>query len=115
MIALVKQLKADGYELGIISNIGERIFQDLEPQHADLFTLFDTIIVASPESNYASKPNPKIYERFLELNNHQAKQMILIDDKQKNLCGALPFSIIGIRFRSYEACKAKLKQLGIEV
>ena len=115
MIALVKELKQQGYALGVISNIGEQIFNDLAPEHEDLFTLFDTITVASAQSNYASKPNPTIYKLFLQNLSDQTKHMVLIDDKQKNLCGALAFDIIGIRFRSYAACKKQLAQLGIDI
>jgi len=115
MIAMAKELKQKGYALGIISNIGEHIFDDLAPEHTDLFDLFDTVTVASAESNYASKPNPTIYKLFLQNITDDTKKMVFIDDKQKNICGALTFNIIGIRFRSYDQCKKQLAQLGIDI
>lgn len=113
-IDIVKKLKAQGYTLAVLSNIGQRIFNDLEPQHHNLFHMFDYIIVSTPETRYISKPNPKIYER-LKNETDNTKQMILVDDKDKNICGGLNFGIIGITFKSAKQLRKRLHKLGIKV
>lgn len=115
VVSLIKKLKKSGYEIALLSNIGERIYIDLEAQHHDLFHLFDHIMVSTPETHYVSKPNPAIYERFMREVNHQHKYIVLIDDKQKNLCGGRPFGIIGIRFTNYNNLIKKLTKLGIDI
>lgn len=113
-IQIVKNLKQQGYELAVLSNIGQLIFNDLEPNHHDLFHMFNHIIVATPETHYTSKPNPKIYERLLNETDN-TKNMILVDDKEKNICGGLPFGIIGITFKNAKQLQERLKKLHISV
>ncbi len=113
-IQIIKDLKRQGYTLAVLSNIGQRIFNDLEPQHHDLFHMFDYIIVSTPETRYISKPNPKIYERFLNETDRN-KTMILIDDKEKNVCGGLKFGIIGITFKGAKQLKERLMQLNVKL
>ncbi len=111
---LIRQLKKEGYEIALLSNIGQRIYLDLQPHHSDIFRLFDHIMVATPETHYISKPNPKIYQRFIKEVNIHNKHIVMIDDKQKNLCGGLPFGIIGIIFTNASELKQELSTLGIQ-
>lgn len=113
IIPVIQQLKQQGFELALLSNIGERIYTDLELRHHDIFHLFDHIMVAAPESHYVSKPNPKIYALFLKEVNRHHKHIIFIDDKQKNVCGGLPFGMIGIRFTNTARLIKRLATLGI--
>lgn len=115
MISLIKKLKSNGYEIALLSNIGERIYIDLESQHHDIFHLFDHIMVCTPETHYVSKPNPQIYERFMREGNKQNKHIVMIDDKKKNLYGAAPFGIVGLRFRNYNRLLKQLTKLGIKL
>jgi FMN phosphatase YigB (HAD superfamily) len=113
-IDIAKRLHAQGFELAILSNIGQRIFDAFAPQHPDLFSLFSHVIIATPETGYASKPNPKIYAR-LHNELHEDKQMILVDDQEKNICGALPFGIIGIVYKDPKQLSREFKKFGIIV
>jgi FMN phosphatase YigB (HAD superfamily) len=113
-IKIVKELKAQGFELAVLSNIGLRIFKALEPKHPDLFSLFDYILVATPETDYISKPNPKVYVRLCATLNSN-KHVVLVDDQEKNICGALPFGIIGIIYKKPEQLKKQLKKLGVSI
>lgn len=115
MVSLIKKLKSTGYEIALLSNIGERIFIDLESQHHDIFHLFDHIMVCTPETQYVSKPSPQIYERFMREANQQNKHIVMIDDKKKNLYGAAPFGIVGLRFKNYYRLINQLNRLGIKV
>jgi HAD superfamily hydrolase (TIGR01509 family) len=115
MITLIKKLKANGYEVAILSNIGERIYIDLESQHHDIFHLFDHIMVCTPETHYVSKPSPQIYERFMREANQKNKHIVMIDDKKKNLYGAAAFGIIGLRFKNYKKLMNQLTRLGINI
>ncbi len=115
IVALIKQLKKQGYECALLSNIGQRIYLDLQPHHKDVFHLFDHIMVATPETHYISKPNPKIYERFIKEINIHNKHIVMIDDKHKNLRGGLLFGIIGILFTNTSELSKKLTSLGIQL
>lgn len=113
VIEIIKQLKQQGYQLAVLSNIGHHMYLDLKKKHPDIFALFDNIMVAMPDTGYLSKPNPGIYEYFIKMYNQDKRNMILIDDKVKNLIPAIPFGITGIPFSSPEQLKKKLNSLGI--
>ena len=113
-IAIVKGLKHQGFGLALLSNIGQHIFDALEPKHRDLFSLFDYIIVASEETQYACKPNPKIYKLLHDELDHD-KRIVLVDDKEKNICGGLPFGIVGILYKNPEQLKKQFNKFGIIV
>lgn len=113
-ISMVKELKRQGFELAVLSNIGQRIYDALAPQHPDLFPLFDHIVIATPETGYVSKPNPKVYKRLHAIIQTN-KRIVLVDDKEKNICGGLPFGIVGIIYKKPEQLKKQFKKLGIAV
>lgn len=115
VINIIKELKAHHYKLAVLSNIGQLIYKDLEQKHPDIFQLFDHVMVSTPETNYISKPNPKIYERFINEAGDNRKYIILIDDKLKNLQGGAPFNFIGIRFINAARLRRRLKQIGIKL
>lgn len=113
VVHMLKELKKIGYSLAVLSNIGQHMFEEFQPKHRDIFSLFDHVMVATPDTGYLSKPNPGIYKHFIRVCNQDKKNIILIDDKLNNLQAALPFGIMGIWFHSYEQFKHELKRLRI--
>lgn len=113
VVQLLKELKQLGYSLAVLSNIGQHMFQEFEPQYPDIFSLFDHIMVATPDTGYLSKPNPGIYKHFIRVCNQEKKHMILIDDKLNNLRAALPLGIMGILFQDPKQFRQELERLKI--
>ena len=52
-----------------------------------------------------AKPDPAIYNKFLELLNVQPPEAIFVDDLQKNIDAANALGIHGIRFRDPRQAK----------
>jgi len=109
-VELVQKLKKQGYQLHIISNIGETIYRDLEKQFPDILHMFDHVIVTCAANGYISKPNPEMYYTYLSTID-DSKKPIFIDDKIKNICSALNCNIASIYYESYEQTQEDLKKL----
>jgi FMN phosphatase YigB (HAD superfamily) len=114
MIKLAHQLKDQGYQLGILSNISEDAYLNLARRFPTIFDLFDPIITACAYNNFITKPSPQVYQHLLkELDMHES--VMFIDDNQKNICGSLPFGIIALKYTDIDRLKEQLATLGIDV
>lgn len=109
--ALVYSLKQQGYSLHILSNIGLLMYHHLYQRFPHLFDQFDKIKIANPTENYLSKPNPRMYELYLKECNPEGKQVIFIDDKQKNIRAAQNAGMLGLRFKTGHDLHQKMQQL----
>lgn len=78
ILALAKELKADGLNIAILSNVIEPTYNVIE--QAGYYDLFDEVI-ASFKVGYV-KPEKEIYEIALKRFNVTAEESIFIDDKQ---------------------------------
>ncbi|MCK5633058.1 HAD hydrolase-like protein [bacterium] len=112
-IALLHTLKKNGYKLYLFSNIGSVIFKDIQKKFPDIFSLFENFTIPSKEDNYIRKPTNKSFDRFIFTNNLKNKNIIFIDDKQKNIDAAQQHNINGIFFRSTKQLCTELKNVGI--
>lgn len=116
-IALIKMLKAKGYETNMASDIGTTILKDMEEnwEHKSIFTLFDHI----QSVNYLTKnppikkPSAAFFKAYLNNYNTDGKKVIFIDDKLKNTTGAQAAGIVGILFTTPEALEKNLKDMCI--
>ena len=110
VVSLCKALKTKGYTLHLFSNIGPILFDDLHRKFPDIFQLFDCFCLPTEENNYRKKPSKRAFKAYLELYNPQKKQVILIDDKMKNIRSARENGLQGIFFRSPAQLKQELTQ-----
>lgn len=78
ILSLAKELKADGLNIAILSNVIEPTYNVIE--QAGYYQLFDEVI-ASCKVGYV-KPEKEIYEIALKRFNATADESIFIDDKQ---------------------------------
>jgi putative hydrolase of the HAD superfamily len=78
ILALAKELKTDGLNIAILSNVIEPTYNVIE--QAGYYDLFDEVI-ASCKAGYV-KPEKEIYEIALQRFNVTADESIFIDDKQ---------------------------------
>ena len=113
VIDILLKLKNKGYKLELFSNIGETIFKNLQKKTPKVFTLFDSFTISSKSNDYRRKPNADAFQAFLKSHNTKNKTVILIDDKQKNTCGAQKNGIIGLLFTSAKQMEKELQRLGV--
>lgn len=88
MVELIKDLKASGKKLYLLSNISIGFAENYSrnPELKKLFDLFDGLIFSAKEG-YA-KPNKDIFEHLLNKFDLKAEETIFIDDNEKNIIGA---------------------------
>ncbi len=77
--AVLRQLKAQGLELGIISNFDSRLFPVLRGLGIEQF--FDTITISS--LSQAAKPAPKIFHLALEKHAVDPEDAVHVGDSLK--------------------------------
>jgi FMN phosphatase YigB (HAD superfamily) len=99
MVEFIRYLKQQGYHLYVLSNIGEDTYKQLSEKYPDIVECFDGAYVPCDGNNYNHKPKKQFYQEFkdyLAREGHQDKQVLFIDDLEKNLRGALDCAIAGI-------------------
>lgn len=111
MLGLVDKIKNNGYKTGLLSN--NTIEAESKVHGARLADHFDAVVV-SAEIGY-SKPNPKIYEIFIERLGVKAKELIYIDDTTRSLETSKGVGFYPILFKNYKSLLTRLKKIGIRV
>lgn len=113
MVSLAHTLKAKGYSLHIMSNIGTLIFNDLAQKHPDIFNLFDMIHVPSEHTGFITKRDPGAFAHYLAVANTGDKKIVLIDDNKKNVARSANVGIIGIYFKNSQQLMRDLHEFKI--
>lgn len=109
MEELLRQIKADGGKLFLLSNISIGFAQNWAqvPQLRALFSLFEGLVFSGPLG--ITKPNKAIFDHLLNTYGLRAEDSCFIDDSQKNVAGAEAAGIAGILFSGdAEALKKRL-------
>ncbi len=113
---MIKSLKAHGYKLYILSNIGEETFKELSVIYPELLEYFDGAFTATADNNYLHKPHLAFYKEFksfMKTEGHHDKQILFIDDLKKNLAAAAECNIAGVHFTSPKRLARAFKKLDI--
>jgi len=111
-VNIIQQLKATGYELHILSNISESAYASFKEKFSGIFSLFDVEQLSMwDEDTIVEKPHAEYFRRYLSAHNTNNKQVLFIDDQQKNIDAAEQHEIIGIRFKSAGQLKEDLHRL----
>lgn len=99
MDAVIETLYRRGFGLYLLSNVGERFFsyQHLIP-YVDLF---DGLLTSGEEK--LLKPDPALYHRLCEKFGLNAGECLFIDDRQRNIDGALAAGMQGYLFADGDA------------
>lgn len=114
VVDMLKNLKNKGYTLHLFSNIGSIAFEDIQKKFPVIFQLFDSFILPSRSNNYLRKPNPTAFATYLRENNKENKQVILVDDKKKNVIQAKNHGMKSILFQSPEHLQQQLLAMNIK-
>lgn len=111
MIDLVKSLQRQGYQTALLSNV--RGSQAAIKSKLGLYELFHPVLLSYEIG--AKKPDPKAFEILLSRLKVEPKEVIFIDNKQRNVDAAGKLGIDGVVFTNAEQLKHDLKERGIEV
>jgi|SRR3990167_3575272 len=109
ILDLAKKLKGEGYKVGLLSN--NTLDAVTKFREIGLYDLFDTVVV-SEEVGY-SKPDPKIFELFLDNLNVRSEELAFIDDSINSLSTAKEIGYKPILFTTYEKLLKDLESLHI--
>lgn len=88
---LIKELKAQGYKLYVLSNFCSTSFNLIKERYPEFFALFDGIVI-SADTGFI-KPDPNIYHYLLTTHGIDPKTACFIDDLPVNLQAAREFGI----------------------
>lgn len=114
MVNLLKDLKAKGYELHIVSNIGHRRLEFLKKRCPDIIALFDKAKITNGDVYHLiKKPSLEYFIGYLRDYNPTSKLIIFVDDKKQNIEAATSVGIVGIRFISADKLRCAFNKLGI--
>lgn len=108
MIQLLHNLSSN-YKLVLLSNSSREMEKAIFSSKCVRF--FDRICLT--HINSYKKSNPKAYAPILEDFKLDPKEVLLIDDKQKNLNGATSVGINTILFKNYSDLIEELKKMNI--
>lgn len=101
------QLKARGYKVAVLSNIGRdtihKLFDDAD------YELFDEIVASGDIG--VTKPHITAYDRTLEKLRVLPEEAIMIDDAYSNVSGAIEAGMRGVVFTSFVDMKARVEEL----
>jgi FMN phosphatase YigB (HAD superfamily) len=116
VVAILGQLKQQGYKLYILSNIGERTFAHFIHLFPTIFALFDHTYIPRKDNAYRQKPSPLFYKDFIAYTAEQGdrdKRILFVDDKKKNINSAASCGISCILFHSSKQLQATMMSLSL--
>lgn len=79
-VNLARRLKEKGYNLFVLSNMGDACYEYFSTQ--DFFKLCNGIVISAKE--HVKKPDERIFNTLLERYNLNAEECLLIDDDDTN-------------------------------
>ena len=110
-IPWIKELKAKGYQVLVLSNFSEKVAREnadaldfLEYVYGGILSYKDGVI----------KPDPAIYRLLLDRYGLKPEECVFLDDVPKNVDAAAAFGIATILFRNQEQAMEELRALGVE-
>lgn len=109
-VDLLYRLKARGYPLYCLSNMGHASIDHLEREHR-FFEVFAGKVISCRLK--LCKPEPGIYEHALKTYNLRPQETVFIDDVEKNVAAAARLGIRTIHLRNVADCERELRSLGV--
>ena len=104
----IRQLKADGYRVYILSNIPELVHLDNLDDKLRFLKEVDGAVLSYQEK--LLKPERRIYEVLCERYGITPEQAVFFDDKLENVEAAREFGLNAIQFHDYEQGITDFKQ-----
>lgn len=112
MPEFIKEVKASGYKVYLLSNASVRVFDHYFDIPA--LSLMDGLFVSALYK--VIKPEREIYERFCEKFSLKPKECFFIDDNECNITAAKEFGMEGFVYKAHDikGLKAALKNAGVK-
>jgi len=110
--ALMKELKAAGYLVGILSNM-PRDFLAWAKKNIPVFSL-PHFGLFSCDVNLI-KPEEAIYRKLLSMIGVEAAELVFFDDKAENIAGAMAVGMEAILWENAENARCELISLGVKL
>lgn len=104
--ALIRDLKAAGYKLYVLSNMSHEFIAYLRKK--EVYAYFDGEVVSCEEG--VVKPDPAIYRTLIDRYSLDVEQTMFIDDRRGNVEVAASFGITPFHF-DREDCEKSCKEL----
>lgn len=104
----LKELKAEGYGIYLLSNYSEDHFRYIS-QTFRFFGLEDGMVISYREK--CLKPERRIYEILFERYGLKPEECVFLDDSPENIKGAIEAGMHGIVFTGYEQGRSDLEKL----
>lgn len=106
----IKSLKAQGYNVYLLSNYGKTAFEAARDYNRLSFLpLVDGGVISYEVQKV--KPEPGIYTALLEKYNLKAQECIFLDDRADNIAAAEALGFHGITVDNYEQAVHELLKL----
>lgn len=104
----ILELKQRGYQVFILSNYGEQAFNANSKIYPFLADVDGMVISYQVEM---VKPNPKIYQYLANQYRIKPEEAVFLDDRKKNVDGAIACGFSGIVFETYQQAREELERL----
>ena len=111
-IPLVNRLKARGLRVYYLSNYSRKAYDECGGSLA-FMPYMDGGIVSFQVG--LTKPDPRVYQLFLERYGLRADECLFIDDTAKNISAAQEMGFSALEFKNYEELLAELARYGVVV
>lgn len=111
-ITLVQQLKKAGYGVYFLSNYSRKAYNECGESLA-FMPCMDGGLVSFKVG--ITKPDPKMYQLFLEKYDLQAEDCIFVDDTSENVEVAKHLGFKGIVYTTYESLTTELEQFLVRI
>jgi putative hydrolase of the HAD superfamily len=109
MMAWIPRIKAAGFRLGILSNMGHGVLEHLRTSFSWL-SQFDQLTWSCELG--VVKPDPAIYLHTIKKLNVKPEQALFIDNLQRNIAGAEEVGLRAALFENAEQLQRDLKRRG---
>ena len=110
-IPLAQHLKRAGYGVYYLSNYSKKAYDECAESLA-FMPYMDGGIVSFKVG--LTKPDPRMFQRFLERFGLRPEDCAFIDDTEENVTAAQALGFAGIVFRNYDELLAELREAGVE-
>jgi putative hydrolase of the HAD superfamily len=111
MLAWQRQLKQAGLRTAILSNMGDSVLANLEPEF-DWLPQFDLLIWSFQHK--MAKPDPAIYQLTLQRLGTPPNETLFIDDKLANIDAARALGFVAVQFSTIEKLREDLIAAGLD-
>jgi putative hydrolase of the HAD superfamily len=109
-VDLLYRLKARGYPLYCLSNMGHASIEHLEREHR-FFEVFAGKVISCRVN--LCKPEPAIFEHALRAYQLKPQDTVFIDDVEKNVSAAARVGMRTVHLRNPADCERELRALGV--